>query len=214
VKLSALRGKARRNTLEVEHILAAAKAASPGLGGELRRLSKEFDWPMAMHLPDGRHVVPLGKWAEIAGSFSDGGFPALAPLAKEPENAGYIIGLLEEIRSQQAVNALLDLFAQIVQLPETSPEIALRLVRAFNVIFGIKGALLPSEDQAMAVRAFLMSCYRVAMTDRDRALVVYALRGVGDESTLAFLAGIEDFAPPHDSARPAALREICRRLWR
>ncbi|WP_225086609.1 MULTISPECIES: hypothetical protein [Pectobacterium] len=73
MKMTALRSKARRNALDVEHILAAAKVGLSGFRDELNRLSAEFSWSHSPYLPDGTHVVPLAKWADVAGVYADEG---------------------------------------------------------------------------------------------------------------------------------------------
>jgi len=212
MKLSALRGKARRNTLEVEHILAAAKAGVPGLSQELRRLAEEHDWSSVTHLADGTHVAPMAKWAEVAGAYADGGLNSIRELAEAPENAGYVIGLIEEIAPPEAVDALIAFFPDAMREPARAPGTAWRLVEAYNRLLCFKGSLVPSDSQAEAIRSFLISCLAAAPSETQRAHVVYALRGVGDQSSLNLLAEMNDFAPPHDSARTLAMRAIRRRL--
>ena len=212
MKLSALRGKAKRNTIEVEHIVAAAKARVPGLGEELRRLAEEHEWHAATRLPDGSHVVPLAKWAEIAGAYADGGVDSLCHLVASPGNADYIIGLLEEIASPDAVSALIAFFPEAMHEPASAPRTAWRLVEAYNRLLSCKGGPALSNSQAETIRSFLVSCLAAATSETQRANVVYALRGVGDESSLTLLAAINDFAPPHDSARAMVMRVIRKRL--
>ena len=196
VKISSLRSKARRNTLEVEHILAAAKARTPGLKDELNSLAREFEWSNTTHLPDGKHVVPLAKWAEVSGKYAEGGISALADLAREPDNANYVIGLLEELRSRDATEALISFFPDVLRQPETSITTAWRLSRAFNQLLSIKGAVTPTDRQAIAVRSFLVLFHAAAATEPERAWAIYALRGVGDQSSLDFLSKLPDLQPP------------------
>lgn len=212
MKISSLRSKARRNTLEVEHILAAAKARTPGLKAELEFLAREFNWSNTTHLPDGKHVVPLGKWADVAGTYAEGGIPALADLAKETHNANYVIGLLEELGSREAVEALISFFPDVLIHPEAATATAWRLSRAFNQLLSIKDAVTPTESQAQVVRTFLVQFYAAAASEPERAWAIYALRGVGDQSSLDLLGTLPDLQPPYHAARTDAIRAIRKRI--
>ncbi|WP_224652884.1 hypothetical protein [Pectobacterium versatile] len=212
MKIAVLRSKARRNTLEVEHILAAAKARLPGLRDELNRLSVEFNWSHSPYLPDGTHVVPLAKWAEIAGAYAEDGFEALGVLAAEPDNAAYVIGLLEELRSHAAVDALIAFFPAVMQAPEQAPETAWCLTTAYNLLLSIKGSVVATDEQATAVRTFLMRLLPLATTEHHTLRIFCALRGVGDSSSLDLLANQNDLAPPNDTIRMSAIRTIRQRL--
>ncbi|KAA3667767.1 hypothetical protein [Pectobacterium carotovorum] len=212
MKIAALRSKARRNTLEVEHILAAAKARLPGLRDELNRLSAEFNWSHSPYLPDGTHVVPLAKWAEIAGAYAEEGIEALGVLAAEPDNVAYVIGLLEELRSHAAVDALIAFFPAVMQEPEQAPDKAWRLTTAYNLLLSIKGSVVATDEQATAVRTFLMRLLPLATTEHHTLLIFCVLRGVGDSSSLDLLASQNDLAPPNDTIRMSAIRAIRQRL--
>ena len=214
MKISSLRSKARRNTLEVEHILAAAKARIPGLKDELEFLAREFEWSNTTHLPDGKHVVPLGKWAEVAGMYAEGGVSALADFVQEPNNANYVIGLLEELGSSEAVEALISFFPDVLSHPETTTATAWRLCRAFNQLLSIKGAVTPTDSQAQVVRTFLVLFHAVAGSEPERAWAIYALRGVGDQTSLDLLSGLPDLQPPYQAARADAIRAIRKRIKR
>ncbi|MEQ9849480.1 hypothetical protein [Pectobacterium brasiliense] len=212
MKLSALRAKARRNTLEVEHILAAAKARLPGLRDELNRLSDECSWSHSPYLPDGTHVVPLAKWAEIAGTYAEEGIDALGVLADDPENVAYVIGLLEEIQSHAAVNALMDFFSAVMQTPENAPETAWSLTTAYNSLLSFKDGVVATDEQATAVRSYLMRLLPLATSEHHILLIFCALRGVGDSSSLDLLASQRDLAPPNDTIRASVIRAIRQRL--
>ena len=211
MKISALRSKARRNTLEVEHILAAAKTRAPEVKDELQRLSREYGWSASTHLEDGTHVVPLAKWAEVAGAYAAEGIEALAPLADAPGDAGYVIGLLEELRSQEALGALITFFSSVMARPATAPETAWLLVKAYNHLLCTKNAVAPSHDQAAQVRSFLARVLAVATSDAQVAWVAYALRGVGDASSIELVSNLKELPYPYESAKADAIQAIRRR---
>lgn len=207
-----LRKKSQNNTLEVEHILAAAKARVPGLREELDRLSDEFEWSNSNHLADGSHVVPLAKWAEIAGAYAEGGINSLTLLAREPKNSGYIIGLLEELGSLEAVDALVEFFIEIMHNPQDFPETAWRLASAYNQLLSFKKSSLPEISQADIIRSFLDALLPIAKTDAQRACIICALRGVGNEISIKYLLSIDNLPYPYEKVRKASIRSIRQRM--
>src|SRR5215467_3246866 len=128
MKIETIHKRAQANTLEVEHILAAARERVPGLRYELMQLSNRHGWSSTPFPAEGIHVVPLAKWAEIAGVYAEGGIPALRPLAEQKENHTYVLALLVEVRSPEAAQALFDLFAAILDAPSWDCEVVPQLV--------------------------------------------------------------------------------------
>lgn len=208
MKIETFRKKARNNSLEVEHILAAAKARLPGLRAELQHLSEELDWSTSRYLPDGTHVVPFGKWAQISGAYAEGGISALASLAESRENSSYIIAMLEEVASSEAVDTLLNFFSHVILNPENDIELSHQLSQAFNQLLSIKGSLSPSEEQASKIRDFLSLLFISAKSDIQRTFVLYAFRGVGDRTIMNFLSALHGLTPQQESARKEAIRHI------
>jgi hypothetical protein len=227
MNLTNLRTKAKNNTLEVEHILQAAKLRLPNLKETLSELSLLNNWSYETYLADGSHVVPFAKWAQVAGEYAEGSFSALAALAKNPGLAPFIIALLEEIHSLESLNALIDFYMAYLKNPTENVAISWHLTLTINMLCSLKDAVPIKVDDASQIREFLSSFY-VASTLKDfplksvqvkniqiltiQANVVYALRGVGDESTLDFLAKISDFEYPYQDANKVAILAIKKRL--
>lgn len=57
-----------------------------------------------------------------------------------------------------------------------------------------------------------MRILSTATSDAQVAWVVYALRGVGDESSVELVQGLRDLHYPYESAKVVAVRDIRRRL--
>ncbi|PXX41559.1 hypothetical protein [Undibacterium pigrum] len=210
--ISTLRTKARKNTLEVEHILAAAKAGVPGLREELSQLSIELNWSASACLSDGTRVVPLAKWAEIAGAYAEQGMSALAVLANKPENAVYIIGLLETLGSLEAVDALNAIFRDVMHKPGGDTHTAWCLVYAYNQLLSFKKSPIATSEQENTIRAFLNELFPLAESDAQRASLICTLRGVGDEASIQYLSNIAELPYPYESLRRDAIRVIRQRL--
>lgn len=210
--LETLRTKARRGSIEVEHLLAAAKARIPGVGAELRRMQDEYNWSRRAFLLDGTHVVPLGAWAEVAATYADDGLEGLHPLARQRENAVYVIGLLEEIKSSEALDALLLMYGDVVDSPGTDIETAARVANCCNIMLCVGNRFEASETQAAMIRRFLMTFIPVAQTETQKAVAALGLRGVGDKDSLAFVTALNNFSPPWTDVRKHVIKAIRNRL--
>jgi hypothetical protein len=210
--LRALRRKAHDGSLEVEHLLKAAKQKIPGLRSELASLSQELAWSMTPFLPDGSHVVPLAKWAEVAGAYAEMGMPGLEPLSRDFHNAPYVLGLLEELNSSEAVATVLELFSPVIHQPQDFPDLLSPLVASINLLMSVKGCPAFSPEQAALAREFLHKAIALMPEQSRQACVVYALRGVGDQQSIDLLSRLRAFEPPYANAKASAVRTIRARL--
>ncbi len=212
MNLQSLRRKALDNSLEVEHILRAAREGVPGLSAELLNLTHRCGWSFTTHLPDGTHVVPLAKWAAVASAYADHGFAGLHEMAADEASAPYVIGLLEELNTSDAIDALLNIFANILEEPSTNQAATHRLVQAINLLFSVKSSPASAAKQRLVCTKFLNKTLLLAGTNAQRALVMYAMRGTGDASCLEALSTVQDAEPPYAGAKAAAIKAIQKRL--
>ena len=212
MNLQSLRRKALDNSLEVEHILRAAKERVPGLSAELENLIRLCDWSFTSHLPDGTHVVPFAKWAEVAGTYSDHGFAGLHRFAADEASAPFVIGLLEYLNSSDAIDALLTIFASTMEQPSTNQATTHRIVQAINLLFSVRSSPASAVQQRNACTKFLNKALSLAESNAQRASVMYAMRGTGDTSCLQALATVQDAEPPYAGAKASAIKAIQKRL--
>lgn len=210
MKLSDIRSKARRNTLEVEHILKAARLRISGLREELERLAVELDWSLKAYPADGTHVVPFAKWGQVAGVYSEEGMQGLEQFGYA--DSTFVIAMLEELHSAEALQAALDIYSRVVEEPAHDLKIAGQLATLFNLLLNNKGAVEATATQAETVRVFLTSVIQVAARPADIATAVYGLRSVGNESSLAALSQLTLLPEPWGDAVKIAERAIRKRL--
>jgi len=212
MNLATLRRKAADNSLEVEHLLKAARLKLPGLWTELELLASQHDWSLDNQLADGSHVVPFGRWAKVAGAFASGGYEALRPLALDDIDAPCVVGLIEELNSAEAIDQLFVLFAAEICNPLCRPAVSHKLVSALNLLFSVKSSPPTTHNQRAVAAAFLNKALSISTTNVERANVLYALRGAGDLESLEALADIDEPDAPFAGARTLAMRSIRKRL--
>jgi hypothetical protein len=211
MKIGDLRRKARRGSLEVEDLLAAAKARLPDLAVELRSLSAQCNWSSVSSLPDGTRVVPLARWAETVAAYSEGGIQALAALASDKESVPCVIGVLEELSSSDSLDVLLSICSE-VKAPQAELHLAWRLAEAINLMMSFATKAPASEEQCKAAVAFLHMIYPLATDEAKRATVLLALRGVGGTESLALARSAADFYPPWQDVKARVATAITRRV--
>lgn len=212
MNIATLRKKARNGSLEVEHLLRAAADRLPDLSDELARLTMELHWQVQSLQPDGTRVVPFAKWAEVAAAYSDDEFDGLRVLLRDPKNVPFVLGLVEELRTSASASFALELANRYFTDLANFEEAAFRLARAFNLLLSFKQAPLVTAVQAGCIQNFLCNLYPYAKTEADRALVLLALRGVGDFNAIQFVASTEVFAEPWAATKEAVLRAIRKRV--
>lgn len=212
MKIETLRRKARDGSLEVEHLLQAAAERLPGLSDELSRLAVEQQWQSVGLQPDGSRVVPLKRWAEVASAYSDHEFEGLRTLAEEKDFIPFVLGLVEELPTPESVSFALELAGHYLADLDAHEQEALLLTRSFNLLLSFKQAPSISDDQARDVQRFLIAVFPRAATEADKAMVLLALRGVGDRDALQFVESADSLGEPWAETKATAARAIRKRV--
>lgn len=212
MNISTLRKKARDGSLEVEHLLQAAVERQPGLSEELTRLSSTHDWKVQGPQPDGTLVVPFPKWAAVASAYASHQFAGLSVLAKEPENISFVLGLLEQIHTSESVSFLLDICNRCKTDLAEFEEIAFSVASTFNLLLSFKQAAPVTNLQARAIQEFLCALYPLAKSEPNRAVVLLALRGIGDRDAIQFIKSASNFGEPWSGTKELVLHAVRKRV--
>ena len=188
MSIISIRKRAKAGTLEVEHLLKEAAYPDLDLADALDAMSAELQWHAVDEMDSGRLMVPLATWAQVVATYCREGYGGLHRLATEPKLAGFVIGLLEEIRTNEALDTLLLAFRAYLNEPWKDRGVSFRIAAAVNLILGFKPAVHVGMSQAKELQSFLRELYPYAGSDAQRATALLALRGIGDESSAEFAA--------------------------
>lgn len=177
----------------------------------LRALKHQHGWSDTGR--EGRkRVVPFGRWAEAVCRFLEEGVAGLVRMAGEsPGTAEFCTGVLEELKTTESVSALLAIGGAVVERPEKDVELAVRLADGFNTLLSFKGAPAISPAVESQVREFLHRLLSLTLTEEQRASAVCALRGVGDGTSVAIIAGLPPFRGSWTGLGAVLTRHIKRR---
>jgi hypothetical protein len=107
MSIVSIKKRARADTLEVEHLLKEASHPNEALAAALDELSAELQWPVVGTCANGNLLVPLATWAKVVSTYCRDGFHGLMLLSDEPSLAGFVIGMLEELKTKEAFDTLL-----------------------------------------------------------------------------------------------------------
>jgi hypothetical protein len=200
------------NTLEVEHILEAAALRVEGLPELLEELATAIGWADASHLPDGTHVVPLARWARVASAYCREGVPGLRSVLISPGHESFVLALLEELHSAEAVDLILDFFLDCIHSPADDPALARKIASSLNLILCCKPQVQIAPAVREQVRTFATQTIELASDQVERAIPVFLLRAVGDEYSLDMLDALPPFTDAWEDTIPTTKRAIRKRL--
>lgn len=214
-RLRRLRALAKKNDVDVEHLLAFAVLGDRAAVAPLQELKKQFEWHQLGRIPGSTdRYAPLGRWVDYVCAYLDGGCERIVALALDREEqdvlredglspGSYALGLLEELRTPESVAALLHIGAH------GSEALALRCAGALNTLLGGKIRVALAPPQGDAVRVFLHGLL-------DRKLVepsVYlALREVGNAESIARIEQRRLADPLYEDVPKLVVKRIKQRL--
>jgi hypothetical protein len=200
-----LRRKARRNALEVEDVLKVACIGAPPDAETLRALAAELDWSRGVG--GAGNDVPLGLWADVACTFLEKGYEGLDTLSQDEPMVPFCLGLLERLKTP-ACFELLNRLAERVEKHETRMKVA----STINLVCSFDGAPLLSPVTEESVRRWLHGLLVAARSPHEQAVVVCALRGVGDTESIDRIRRLPPFAEPWKHIEKTSARAIKKRL--
>jgi hypothetical protein len=196
-----------RGTLEVEHLLGAARNASPALAEALDELATARSWPLAPCFPD----VPMGTWARVVSIYCRESYAGLLSTASETDMLAFVIGLLEDLRTEQALTTLLQIATTYRKRFLANPEQAGQVASALNIAAIPAPKIQIRESERMDGRDFLHEVFLHATVDHHRVTIMCALRFFGDETSLPLISSCPPLPVHWESARTAAVRAIRKR---
>lgn len=211
MKMARIEKLAVTGELEVEHLLAALRCREPDAAQRLLRMSSQHGWHEVSEAAR-QAMVPFGTWARIVSTCLSSGIEGLAVLAEDSVNTPFVLAVLEQLNDIAAVQGVLTIFKNEMKYPENSLDVSVRIASALNQILSFKTSPRVSDAEAQQIRNFLMKLYPYVGTEVDRASVVLAFRGVGNEETLEFLTAAKAFSGAWSEVKATTVRSIEQRI--
>ena len=204
MSITSIKKRARAGTLDVEHLLKEAIHPSSALADAIDALSVELGWRDAGVSEHGNPIVPMSTWAKVVSIYCREGYGGLIRISDDASLAPFVIGLLEELKTAEALDALCLAFKRHLDEPCQGGKIAFRIASALNLMLSFKPALAVDSIRAAALRTFLCTLYGCADSEAQRATALLALRGIGDENNAGFAVSKRLRSPWQDVPRLVA----------
>jgi len=212
MNLATLRAKALRHDLQVEDILRAAKESMPGLADELDRLTTECSWTDGSPTPHGR-VIPFRRWASAASSYARSGYPGLLSLVSaDPANLPFVLALLTELYTPEAVAVALVVAAPVLSSPLADLPRSIEVAANFNLLLSFPPYIPTDAEQRTLIREFLHRTLAAPLCAAQRATVLCALRGVGNLDSLRLISAGAPLPDPWLGLEATVRRALKKRL--
>lgn len=202
--------KAARGTLEVEDLLRAAREPTLTFADELDELASMMHWPLDPCFPD----VPLGTWVTVIGIFCRKGHDGLLEASWETRMLPFVLGLLEELKTDEALCTAIRIAERYGDRLSSSPEQTGRIAAAMNLIAMTRSTHALSETDRRAARDFLHGALTREEAERHRGTIFCALRYFGDETSLPLISSCPSLPPHWEATRRAAVRGIRKSIRR
>ncbi|UTY59560.1 hypothetical protein [Massilia sp. erpn] len=211
MSIISIKKRARAGTLEVEHLLKEAKYPDEALAATLDELSAELQWHTFGVQENETLYVPLATWAKVVSTYCREGFDGLIRLSAELELTTFVLALFEELRTKEALSALMKAFGNYISEPCRDSEMSSRIAATLNLMLSFKPSADADASQAAELRSFLRALYSCTQDDHQRALALLALRGIGDEGSAEFALAQRLSDPWHETPKLIA-KHIRKRL--
>ena len=219
---STLRRNAKKNALNPEHLMKIAMKREGPDAEILRQIAEENGWKIGAEEED---EIPFGMWIEICCQYIEGGPERMAELAISDDTCVdyfyFSLAVLQRVKTEESVLAL-------VRIAEELPGVSLEgaefrsgkmgpvglLSEAINLVLSLKGAPEINNALESRVREFLHAQIGGGELelDTDLSITIYALRGVGDSSSIDLLGSVRELPDPWDDCVPSTKRAIKKRI--
>jgi hypothetical protein len=198
--------------LEVEHLIVFARVHGTEGAAEIQRLSVLHGWLDDGLLPDGRRVVPFGRWATACAAYARDGVAGLRPLLADPAMASFAIGMLEAVRTRDAITELLAYCERADWHTSNADAAPWSALGALNMQLSFEDSVPIDAMLQHALYETAVKAWGATSIAHLKAIALYALRGAPLAASLAWLDALVVADPALVSARRVVLKSLKRRL--
>ena len=212
-----LREKIEKNEFNVEDIVKFAVDYNVDGISFLSSSIEEFSWK-GIEDENDENVPPYKTWALIVISYLESGFLGLDKYVTSEEGgyldtATFVIAILDDIKTSESVECLVNLFGEIIENPAKNHELSRILIKAFNIILSFSKDINLKASDKIVIREFIYKYLALfGSVDSDRASAFCALRGVGDNESIKKIKNYPKLGNPYKGIEKIIIKEIKARL--
>ena len=177
------------NSLEVEHILALVHKADKLIIPQLKELSEKNNWSEI----NDELIIPFATWVEIICEYLSEGIHKIISLAMEKNNySHFAIAVLEELKTIESVNGLSRVLSSCNLSVEKDYKIAIKILSSINLKLSFNNSIhLPLHEKEQLRKLIELKLMQIEASEfktvSDVVICLCALRGVGNEETIAMI---------------------------
>ncbi|QKW57495.1 hypothetical protein [Stenotrophomonas sp. NA06056] len=199
--------------VEVEDLIGFVLEHGVEGAAEIERLCALHGWREAFQYnDDGTHFAPMAPWAKACAAFGYGGIAAMLPLLDQQRMATYVIGVLEEVRSEDSVAALLAFCGQADFSQDDPTSAPWRALGALNMLLSFDRGVAVSADIQQALLQRVQRAWGQAPTPPRQCLALYAVRGAHVADALDWVQSLVLEDAELLAARKAVLKHLRGRI--
>lgn len=177
---------AESNDLNVEDIIEAAQTRDAVVSRVLRELQQKYRWPeRSIRNENGGLTPPMGMWVNVACAFIESGYKGIIEFSDSPEKAHFALSFLQECNEKEAIEAILKIVEK-----HNGKNTLFEAVKAFNLILSFPDAPALNDEMTKSVRGLIHHCIGLSETDTELGTSLCALRGVGNDESIALMSGL------------------------
>ena len=197
----------KRSTLEVEYLLRLARTPSPALADHLNHLADSNGWSHDAGFPQ----IPWRRWVSVVAIYCRESYAGLVRAAADFSMLRFVTGLLEELHSSEALEAVVAITLSQRERLSTDRSARHDIIDALNLIAmrvsRASDLAIPQSDFT-AVRDFLHDSASCAASEGEWGSILCALRYFGDNASLQIVECCPAVPEHWEGARRAAIRGI------
>jgi hypothetical protein len=180
--------------MNVEDMIRFVLFHGSAAADEIERLQHQHQWVMDGLLPDGSRVAPYGRWAIACVAYGREGVKGLLPLLRDPAMGKFAVAVLEQVRSAESVEALIEFCAtaSFSATEDDHPDWAeWRAVFALNLLLSFDDCVQIGTFTLVQWQLILEKAFERAATPSLKQVVLLAARGTPSERGLMWIQNLQ-----------------------
>jgi hypothetical protein len=211
--LSRLLSEADGNAIDPEHLLAFVPTGRADLADGIQSLAEKHQWSRE---PGGHgKLPPMGLWADAVACALQRGAAGLTTAALDHSRTlvdrEIHLKTLGEFHSAEAATELIGIGERLDRAP-AGEALRKAVISTLNSILSFPPPVRLEPVVEARGRKIVEERLRSALGDAEFATALCALRGLGDESSLALVRSLGPLPPPWDDVPSVVTKAIRERL--
>ena len=208
-----LKIKAENHLLEVEDLVDLAVTKNTDAIPFLKQAIEEYQWDDVAAAKTS-NKVPLATWAAVVLAYLEDGHDGLKRYVSSEtgeylDTSQFVLAVLNDIKSKDNIKGIIGLFAHLIEKPETSYLLSLKLADAVNLLLSFPPLMEIDNEDKEILRTFVyrfLSLY--GEEESSRCAAFCALRGVGNLDSIKRIKSYPKLTGPYKGTESIVVKAI------